>query len=581
MPKIINDLQRARKVYGSVYRAPVRASLQTTAESDAAVLKLDWKESVRVASTANVTLPPGSVTGPVDGITLANGERILLKDQSTTTENGIYVVNVAGGTWDRADDAIPSNTLTCGATVYVEEGSVNQYSKWILQTTNALIPTQQVWVTFGVATPAAPTNSVQYNNAGSFGGSANFTFNGSTVYLTGSFSQGLLSNASGLRSHAEGRSTISSGFYSHAEGNQTTALGASSHAEGDNTNAKSIYSHAEGINTTTVGSGSHAEGNGSTAGALGYSARSVLSGLITLESSYGDVSAEFTSNYVTFDDSLGGNNYGHTVFKISSVGFVAGTTQITLQNNSVTTTTPLFVGVQGVSQPSGANQLMGPSSHSEGYQTIADGMYAHAEGYQAVSSGQSAHAEGEGSISIGNYSHAEGQYTLASGSHSHAEGKGSQAIGDFSHAAGNQTIAAGDGSRAIGYESETRGIYSYAAGRHTIASGSYQHVIGKYNIRNNDFSLFVVGNGSTNSARSDILRVNSSTMELTGSFTPGVDNAYELGSANYRWAHVYTADLHLRNDRGDWTLIEEPEYLTIRNNTNGQRYKLLMEPIEE
>jgi hypothetical protein len=61
---------------------------------------------------------------------------------------------------------------------------------------------------------------------------------------------------------------------------------------------------------------------------------------------------------------------------------------------------------------------------------------------------------------------------------------------------------------------------------------------------------------------------------------PSVDNAYNLGSATNRWANVYTGDLHLKNDRGNWTLIEEENYLTLRNNDTGKVYKLLMELIE-
>ena len=145
--RVINDLQRARKVYGSVYRTPVLVSLQAT-ESDASVLTLDWKESVRCASTANITLPPSPVIQTIDGVTVSNENRILLKNQTTSSENGIYVVNVGAGTWDRATDAIPGSTLTCGATTYVEEGTVNQGSKWLLSTTNVTLGGPQNWILF-------------------------------------------------------------------------------------------------------------------------------------------------------------------------------------------------------------------------------------------------------------------------------------------------------------------------------------------------------------------------------------------------------------------------------------------------
>ena len=76
------------------------------------------------------------------------------------------------------------------------------------------------------------------------------------------------------------------------------------------------------------------------------------------------------------------------------------------------------------------------------------------------------------------------------------------------------------------------------------------------------------------------LTFNGSTLAVTGSVLPGADNTHDLGSSGMRWANVYTGDLHLANDRGDWTVVEEENYLTIKNNKTGKRFKLLMEEIE-
>ena len=62
---------------------------------------------------------------------------------------------------------------------------------------------------------------------------------------------------------------------------------------------------------------------------------------------------------------------------------------------------------------------------------------------------------------------------------------------------------------------------------------------------------------------------------------PGADVTYNLGAPDKRWANVYTGDLHLRNDRGDYTLIEESEFLTVRFNKTGKRYKFLLERVPE
>jgi|7_EtaG_2_1085326.scaffolds.fasta_scaffold51599_2 hypothetical protein len=86
-----------------------------------------------------------------------------------------------------------------------------------------------------------------------------------------------------------------------------------------------------------------------------------------------------------------------------------------------------------------------------------------------------------------------------------------------------------------------------------------------------------VGIGTT--SPSAVLSV-SGALNIAGTILPGADNTYDLGNAVRRWQNVYTTDLHLRNDRGDWTLIEEEDYLTVRNNKTGKKYKLLMEEID-
>ena len=72
-----------------------------------------------------------------------------------------------------------------------------------------------------------------------------------------------------------------------------------------------------------------------------------------------------------------------------------------------------------------------------------------------------------------------------------------------------------------------------------------------------------------------------SISELQGDIIPAVDNVYNLGSPTKRWANVYTGDLHLQNDRGSWTMIEEETYLSLRNNKTGKTYKLQMEEVTE
>ena len=66
-----------------------------------------------------------------------------------------------------------------------------------------------------------------------------------------------------------------------------------------------------------------------------------------------------------------------------------------------------------------------------------------------------------------------------------------------------------------------------------------------------------------------------------GVIAPVTHDDVSLGTNSLRWSDVYTADLHLKNDRGDWTIVEEADYLTVINNATGKKYKMLMEEIED
>lgn len=99
---------------------------------DAVKQALDIKDSVRAATTANGTLASDFENGDViDGVTLATNDRILIKNQSTGSQNGIYVVNASGAP-TRAADADASSEVTGGMYVYVEEGTSQADSGWVL-----------------------------------------------------------------------------------------------------------------------------------------------------------------------------------------------------------------------------------------------------------------------------------------------------------------------------------------------------------------------------------------------------------------------------------------------------------------
>lgn len=119
---------------------------------DSAVEGLDWKNSVRGASTANLTL---SGLQTIDGITYSASEPILVKNQTTQSENGIYTV--AAGAWTRRSDAI-TGKLTAGASVYVAEGTVNGDTQWRLNTDDPITvgTTALAWTQIGAGTSYTP-----------------------------------------------------------------------------------------------------------------------------------------------------------------------------------------------------------------------------------------------------------------------------------------------------------------------------------------------------------------------------------------------------------------------------------------
>ena len=104
----------------------------TKAYVDAQLQGLDVKNSVRVATTANGTLSSAFANNStVDGITLATGDRILLKDQSTGSQNGIYTVNSSGAP-TRATDFDADSEVTGGTFFFVEEGTVNADNGFVM-----------------------------------------------------------------------------------------------------------------------------------------------------------------------------------------------------------------------------------------------------------------------------------------------------------------------------------------------------------------------------------------------------------------------------------------------------------------
>jgi len=106
----------------------------TKAYVDSVAQGLDVKESVHVATTANLASLSGLLT--IDGHTIEAGQRVLVKNQTTGSQNGIYVAD--SGAWSRSDDFDGTPAVDTGAFTFVEYGTVNGGTGWVLTTTGTI-----------------------------------------------------------------------------------------------------------------------------------------------------------------------------------------------------------------------------------------------------------------------------------------------------------------------------------------------------------------------------------------------------------------------------------------------------------
>lgn len=140
----------------------------TKAYVDGLALGLDFKNSVRASTTANIALT-GLQT--VDGISLAANDRVLVRAQTAGADNGIYVV--ASTAWVRAADADTSLKVTSGMFVLVEQGTTLGGASWVMSTTGT--------ITLGTTS----LSFTQFATATTIVGGDGLTASGSTVNVVG------------------------------------------------------------------------------------------------------------------------------------------------------------------------------------------------------------------------------------------------------------------------------------------------------------------------------------------------------------------------------------------------------------
>ena len=248
-------------------------SLVNKSYVDSVANGLDVKASVRVATTANLAATYNNGNGTltassngaisVDGVTLSVNDRVLVKDQTTQTQNGFYKVTATGSggaafVLTRTPDADAASELTGGAFTFVEEGTANADNGYVL-TTNG--------------TPTLGTTAItfeQFSGAGQISAGAGLTKTGNTIDVVGTADKiTVAANAVTIASTYVGQSSITTlGTITTGTWNGT-AIAATSGGTGLTSIAKGSVLVANSANTLSA-----LDGGGSNNGVLFYTASS-------------------------------------------------------------------------------------------------------------------------------------------------------------------------------------------------------------------------------------------------------------------------------------------------------------------
>jgi phage-related tail fiber protein len=197
--RVIDGLDLSNQQIRSVADGSAATDAVTLQQLQAYVRGLDWKGSVRAASTADVTVSaPGAM---LDGVSLDAVDRVLLKNQASAAENGVYVFNGAASPLTRATDA-NTGTLSAAMAVLVTEGTANGDTAWVLVTDDPIV---------------VGTTALTFNQ-----------FGGATIY-TGSDGVDVTANVISVRAVAGGGISIVAGGleldYTKTTGKFSTSIG--------------------------------------------------------------------------------------------------------------------------------------------------------------------------------------------------------------------------------------------------------------------------------------------------------------------------------------------------------------------
>ena len=392
-----------------------------------------------------------------------------------------------------------------------------------------------------IGTPVAVGGSntqVQFNNNGVFGGDSNFVFNNSTDTLTISNMSGSLTRLSTDVSYLVAGSNVT---ITSASNGQITIASSGGGGGGDVAGPASSTANAVVLFDGTTGkivknSGLTTDGSNSLfiGGTLNVSGSTILSGDLTVN---GTTTTINTTNLEIKDSVIG-------------FGFASGTLQ-------------QAAGDRGwIGGLAGTNNVMNKWDNAAAEFAFAT-TTSSATGSFAITAYSNLHSANiQGSIVSASLGFSGSLTRLMDGT-SYIIGGAGITVASASNGAITLS-AAGGGGDVTGPGSSTAN-----------AVALFDGVTGKI-IKNSGLTT----DGSNSLFIGGTLGVSGSTT-FGASVLPSADSSFDLGSPSFRWANVYTGDLHLRNDRGDYTLIEEENFLTVRFNKTGKRYKFLLESTPE
>jgi len=451
--------------------------------ADGIAAGLDPKGSVRAATTTNITL---SNTQSIDGVSVIAGDRVLVKNQSTGSENGIYVVSA--GAWSRAADfdGSPSNEVTGGAYCFVEEGTANADTGWVLTTNNPITigSTSLVFTQFtgtGGATVAGSNTQIQYNNSGALGADAGLSWiTGSTTLSVGTSTTG--GTISGTASSAAGRTlTIigSTGTTGNPGGALNVVAGSAGSgssggnlilASGVGSSAGTITLRSGGASgniamsvasNSTVnfpGTGSVSttvtiSGNTSSSGALNIQQGSIL--LAGSAGTNGQVLTSSGGNTPTWSNPTASATLTNTYVGFGAGGVLSGSTDLTWTSGSKALaigatggSSAIIMGAQGSSSP----VVQGGDSASAGASPItfrggnASGASSGSGGNVSIAGGTTTNSGGAasgGTISINGGAKIVNSSGTGTAGNVSITGGNASVTGGFATNAGNVTITGG------------------------------------------------------------------------------------------------------------------------------------------